>query len=91
MTNSKDDQAAPKMHNESVHDEPDKIVEPEEALPEITIDELPPSILNALDKAGWDKLTPVQSKSLPYQLYNRDLMVQAKTGSGKTEHPSCLC
>lgn len=41
MTNSKDDQAAPKMHNESVHDEPDKIVEPEEALPEITIDELP--------------------------------------------------
>ncbi|MFW5500190.1 MULTISPECIES: DEAD/DEAH box helicase [unclassified Maridesulfovibrio] len=84
MTNSKDDQAAPKMHNESVHDEPDKIVEPEEALPEITIDELPPSILNALDKTGWDKLTPVQSKSLPYQLYNRDLMVQAKTGSGKT-------
>ncbi|WP_421903494.1 DEAD/DEAH box helicase [Maridesulfovibrio sp.] len=84
MTNSKDDQAAHKMQNESVHDEPDKVVEPEEALPEITKEELPPSILNALDKAGWEKLTPVQSKSLPYQLSDRDLMVQAKTGSGKT-------
>ncbi|WP_319763880.1 DEAD/DEAH box helicase [Maridesulfovibrio sp.] len=84
MTNSKDDQDAKKMHNEKVHDEPDKVVEPEEALPEITVEDLPPSILNALDKTGWDKLTPVQSKSLPYQLSNRDLMVQAKTGSGKT-------
>ncbi|HAS89314.1 MAG TPA: ATP-dependent helicase [Desulfovibrio sp.] len=84
MTNSKDDQAAQKMQNESVHDEPDKVVEPEDSLPEITKDELPPSILNALDKAGWEKLTPVQSKSLPYQLRNWDLMVQAKTGSGKT-------
>jgi len=84
MTNSKDDQAAQKMQNESVHDEPDKVVEPEDSLPEITKDELPPSILNALDKAGWEKLTPVQSKPLPYQLRNWDLMVQAKTGSGKT-------
>ena len=84
MTNSKDDQAKHKMHNESVHEEPDKVVEPEEALPEITKEDLPPSILNALDKAGWEQLTPVQSKSLPYQLSNRDLMVQAKTGSGKT-------
>lgn len=83
MTSSKDDQVADEMQN-SVHDEPDKVVEPEESMPEFAKEDLPPSILNALDNAGWDNLTPVQSKSLPYQLYNRDLMVQAKTGSGKT-------
>lgn len=83
MTNSKDDQAAKNIQN-SAHAEPDKVVEPDEALPEFAKEDLPPSILNALDHAGWDQLTPVQSKSLPYQLYNRDLMVQAKTGSGKT-------
>lgn len=80
---TKEDRSIENMQN-SVHDEPDKVVEPEEALPEIAKEDLPRSLLNALDNAGWDRLTPVQSKSLPYQLRNRDLMVQAKTGSGKT-------
>ncbi|WP_320171982.1 DEAD/DEAH box helicase [Maridesulfovibrio sp.] len=78
-----EDQSTEKAQS-SVHDEPDQIVEPEEALPEIAKEDLPPSILSALNNAGWDRLTPVQAKSLPYQLRNRDLMVQAKTGSGKT-------
>ncbi len=80
---TKEDRSTDIMQD-SVHDEPDKVVEPEAALPEIAKDNLPPSILNALDNAGWDRLTPVQAKSLPYQLRNWDLMVQAKTGSGKT-------
>ncbi|CCO23385.1 DEAD/DEAH box helicase [Maridesulfovibrio hydrothermalis] len=83
MSNSKDGQSADKMQH-GVHAEPDKVVEPEESMPEFTNEELPRSILNAIENAGWDSLTPVQAKSLPYQLYNRDLMVQAKTGSGKT-------
>ncbi|WP_027720287.1 DEAD/DEAH box helicase [Maridesulfovibrio zosterae] len=83
MTNSKDDQPADNMQN-SVHAEPDKVVEPEESMPELAKKDLPQSILNALESTGWDNLTPVQSKSLPYQLHNQDLMVQAKTGSGKT-------
>lgn len=80
---TKEDLPTDAMQN-SVHDEPDKVVEPEAALPEIAKEDLPQSIVNALDNAGWDKLTPVQAKSLPYQLKNWDLMVQAKTGSGKT-------
>ncbi|WP_432734682.1 DEAD/DEAH box helicase [Maridesulfovibrio sp. FT414] len=80
---TKEDQSTDTTLN-SVHDEPDSVVEPEDALPEIAKEDLPESILNALDNAGWDRLTPVQAKSLPYQLRNWDLMVQAKTGSGKT-------
>ncbi len=37
-----------------------------------------------LTNAGWDTLTEVQSVSLPYLLRRVDVMVQAKTGSGKT-------
>jgi ATP-dependent RNA helicase DeaD len=34
--------------------------------------------------AGWNTLTPVQSKAMPYLFAGRDMMVQARTGSGKT-------
>lgn len=41
-------------------------------------------ILQALDKLGYEKATDVQVKVLPALLKNEDLIVQAKTGSGKT-------
>jgi ATP-independent RNA helicase DbpA len=37
-----------------------------------------------LDSLGYNKMTPVQAQSLPHVLQGRDLMAQAKTGSGKT-------
>ena len=37
-----------------------------------------------LDSLGYKTLTPVQSESLPVILAGKDLIVQAKTGSGKT-------
>ena len=37
-----------------------------------------------LSKLGYKKMTPVQAQSLPYVLKGRDLIAQAKTGSGKT-------
>ena len=37
-----------------------------------------------LDSLGYKKMTPVQAQSLPYVLEGRDLIAQAKTGSGKT-------
>jgi len=37
-----------------------------------------------LDSLGYKTLTPVQSESLPIILEGKDLIVQAKTGSGKT-------
>lgn len=53
-------------------------------LPPIAKEDLPGAILQAMERAGWDDLTPVQSQSLPYLLKGRDLMVQSRTGSGKT-------
>ena len=37
-----------------------------------------------LDSLAYKKMTPVQAQSLPHVLAGRDLIVQAKTGSGKT-------
>lgn len=58
--------------------------EPDPALDEITMDELPSQIEQAVRAAGWDDLMPVQRKALPYMLDRRDLIVQSQTGSGKT-------
>jgi ATP-dependent RNA helicase DeaD len=38
-----------------------------------------------INSAGWTKLTPVQARAIPYLQARRDLMVQARTGSGKTD------
>jgi len=42
------------------------------------------SQLANLETLGYKKMTPVQAQSLPYVLKGRDLIAQAKTGSGKT-------
>lgn len=64
--------------------EPQELIEPENALPEITLAELPESLRIAAAKAKWNQLMPVQAKAIPYMLAGRDLMVQSRTGSGKT-------
>ena len=40
--------------------------------------------LDNLESLGYQKMTPVQAQSLPHVLQGRDLIAQAKTGSGKT-------
>ena len=61
-----------------------KAIEPDDYLPEITVEQLSPEMRDACNRAGWKTLTPVQSKSIPYFLAGRDMMVQSRTGSGKT-------
>lgn len=60
------------------------IQEPDHSLPEIPFDQWPEGLRQAMARAGWNGPTPVQAKSLPYILEDRDLMVQSRTGSGKT-------
>ena len=62
----------------------EQVVEPENALPEVTLEELPELPRAACAKAGWAKLLPVQARAIPYVLAGRNLMVQSQTGSGKT-------
>ena len=45
---------------------------------------LSPCVLEAIDQAGYETPTPIQSETVPYVLEGRDLMGQAETGSGKT-------
>ncbi|WP_319543305.1 DEAD/DEAH box helicase [uncultured Pseudodesulfovibrio sp.] len=56
----------------------------ETATPGITFEELPEKMAEACNRAGWDRLMPVQQRALPYLLSGQDVMVQARTGSGKT-------
>jgi len=64
--------------------EEEQVVEPENALPEVALKDLPASLQAACARAGWAKLLPVQARAIPYLLAERDLMVQSQTGSGKT-------
>jgi len=45
---------------------------------------LTPAFLSNLDTLGYHQMTPIQAQSLPAVLEGRDLIAQAKTGSGKT-------
>ncbi len=62
----------------------DSFTEPDPPLPDATPDNLPPRVKQALAAAGWPDLMQVQTKAIPYILDGRDLIVQSRTGSGKT-------
>jgi len=51
---------------------------------DLTLEQLPESLRQALARAGWSTLMPVQARSIRPSLEGRDVMVQARTGSGKT-------
>jgi len=51
---------------------------------DITFEEMPDRLRAAAAGAGWTTLMPVQARAIPYLLGARNMMVQARTGSGKT-------
>jgi ATP-dependent RNA helicase DeaD len=50
----------------------------------ITMEELPPVLRAASLRMNWTELMPVQEQTIPYMLDGLDVMVQSRTGSGKT-------
>lgn len=45
---------------------------------------LTPEMLDNLESLGYQEMTPIQAQSLPLILAGKDIIAQAKTGSGKT-------
>jgi ATP-dependent RNA helicase DeaD len=50
----------------------------------VSLADLPEPLRQAVARAGWSELMPVQARAIPYLLAGRDLLVQSRTGSGKT-------
>lgn len=53
-------------------------------LPDATMEQLPERLRDAAARVGWTSLMPVQARAIPYLLGMRNMMIQARTGSGKT-------
>jgi len=53
-------------------------------LPQATLADLPENLRAGAALAGWNELMPVQAKAIPYLFAGRDMMIQSRTGSGKT-------
>ena len=60
------------------------ISQPDKPLPRMNLEDLPADVKAGVTRAGWHTLMPVQSLAMPYLLAGRDIMVQSRTGSGKT-------
>lgn len=64
----------------------DKDVEEEDTNAALTFADLGlhPDLVEACDKMGWKKPTPIQREAIPVALSGRDVIGLAETGSGKT-------
>ncbi len=58
--------------------------EPDPDTEAVTVADLPERLQQGIEAVGWPALMPVQAEALPYILDGRDLIVQSRTGSGKT-------
>ncbi|PKL49763.1 MAG: ATP-dependent helicase [Candidatus Riflebacteria bacterium HGW-Riflebacteria-2] len=63
------------------HDTPKAFME---VLPPTKIEDFCMELQNSIAKRGWEELMPVQAGVAPYLLARRDVIVQSRTGSGKT-------
>ena len=74
------------MSDEPVPRSPDQRAEKPKFLTRTSFTEfkLPPEVLSGLSDIGFTYCTPIQARTLPVLLLNRDVAGQAQTGTGKT-------
>ncbi len=72
------------MTDPSPRQDGDVLFEPANPLPDFSFEHLPEPMRQRVAELGWTEPTPVQRKAIPYLLARRDIIVQARTGSGKT-------
>lgn len=58
--------------------------EPDPDVEAAAVADLPERLQQGIRALGWPGLMPVQAEAIPYILDGRDLIVQSRTGSGKT-------
>src|SRR6185436_12204274 len=63
---------------------PVRIIEPANPLPDLALGQLSAALQAVIRGNGWSDLMLVQKKASPYILNAQDIIVQSKTGSGKT-------
>jgi ATP-dependent RNA helicase DeaD len=57
---------------------------PADILPQATLADLSEKLRRGATQAGWPELMPVQAQAIPYLLARREMLIQSRTGSGKT-------
>jgi len=72
------------VNGETPQEDVTDIIEPENRLADFAFDHLPEPLRSTVARSGWTKPMLVQAKAIPYLLAGRDLIVQSRTGSGKT-------
>ena len=78
LTQKAQNEAKAERKLQTPFDEPDADAE------QASVDSLPDSLQKGIEALGWPSLMPVQAEGIPYILEGRDLIVQSRTGSGKT-------
>jgi ATP-dependent RNA helicase DeaD len=72
------------MTDDAPQEDVTEIIEPDKKLPDFAFDQLPEPLRGTVQRIGWPRPLLVQVKAIPYLLAGRDLIVQSRTGSGKT-------
>ncbi|MBN1421545.1 MAG: DEAD/DEAH box helicase [Planctomycetes bacterium] len=69
---------------EAAREETEAAEKLDDDFPATTLEDLPEALREAVARAGWDRLLPVQARAIPPMLAGRHLMIQSRTGTGKT-------
>jgi ATP-dependent RNA helicase DeaD len=70
--------------NAELDDDPEDIIEPDPPLPDYDFSQASESMRPVFEAQGWKAPMQVQRKAIPYLMAGQDIIVQSRTGSGKT-------
>ena len=72
------------LEDSGIDDNPEDIIEPDPPLPDYEFSQASEALRPIFEAQGWKAPMQVQRKAIPYMLAGQDMIVQSRTGSGKT-------